>query len=151
MDSLRYNLPIYTLRLPFARLYIINETSLISSVDRQTKMISFAPIEADATVNLLGMSDKANSTIKHDPTSDTGHFITFHKSFRPALAPGPGLDSMCRKAVQGLTTSFDDIRQRGPAVVKLFKWVQHELVLATTDAEFGPGNPFRDPAFEKAW
>ena len=97
------------------------------------------------------MSEKANMTLKWDPTSDHGHFITFHKTIRPALFPGPGLEAMTRKAVQCLAVSLDDLRRMSSIKTTLFEWIRHEIVMATTEAEFGPGNPFRDPTFEQAW
>ncbi|KAI5917141.1 cytochrome P450 oxidoreductase [Camillea tinctor] len=147
----QYNLPIYTLRLPFSRIYVVNETSLVLAIERQAKVLAFAPIEAAATVNLLGMSEKANKTLKWDSTSDDGHFITFHKAFRPTLSPGSGLDAMIRKSVQCLAVSLDDLRRKSSIDTTLFEWIRHEIVMATTDAEFGPDNPFRDPTFENAW
>ncbi len=148
-----YKLPIYTLRLPFARLYIVNDRSLISTIERQSKIISFAAVEAEASTNLLGMSEATNATIKRDPTGENGHFTSFHHAVRPVLAPGPGLDTMSRRSVNSLATSFAYLRARqAPSTtVSLFAWVQHEITMATTDAEYGPANPFRDSEFEQAW
>ena len=147
----QYQLPIYTLRLPIARLYIVNDSLLIPVIERQTKVIAFSPIQAEATANLLGMSEATNETLKKDPTSDNGHFISFHHAVRPALAPGPGLDAMNRRSVDTLASSLDNLRQHRSSTVSLFAWVQHEIIMATTDAEYGPFNPFRDPEFEQMW
>lgn len=67
------------------------------------------------------------------------------------MAPGPGLDNMIQRAVDGLTSSLEVIRRESPATINLYNWVQHEVILATTDAEFGPGNPFQNSEFEEAW
>jgi hypothetical protein len=137
--------------VPIARLYIVNDSSLIPAIERQSKVIAFSPIEAEATANLLGMRAATNETLRRDPTGDNGHFITFHHAVRPALAPGPGLDAMNRRSVESLVASLDGRRKARSSVVSLFDWVQHEMIMATTDAEFGPGNPFREPEFERAW
>ncbi|CAH0033772.1 unnamed protein product [Clonostachys rhizophaga] len=86
-----------------------------------------------------------------NPTSDEGHFVTFHKAFGPAVGPGPSLDAMISRAACSIQTSLHDTRAQGVTRVRLFKWIQHEITIATTDAEFGPGNPFRCPEFESAW
>jgi hypothetical protein len=151
IGSHQYKLPIYTLRLPFTRLYLINETSLISAVEKHTKVFSFAAIEAKAMGNLLGMSEEAKATLREDPVAEDGHFMTFHKAFRPAVSPGLGLDSMIMASARTMAASLNRTIQGGQIQVDLFKWVEHEVLLATTDAEFGPGNPFRDPEFEAAW
>ena len=152
-SSHQHKLPIYTLRLPFARLYIVNDSALIPIIERQSKIIAFSPIQADATANLLGMSEATNATLKRDPTGENGHFTSFHHAVRPALAPGPGLDTMNRRSVDSLAASLAYLRARQTpsTTVSLFAWVQHEIIMATTDAEYGPANPFRDPEFEKAW
>uniref|UniRef100_A0A8H7K6D5 Cytochrome P450 n=1 Tax=Bionectria ochroleuca TaxID=29856 RepID=A0A8H7K6D5_BIOOC len=147
----QYKLPIYTLRLPFTRLYLINETSLISAVEKHTKVFSFAAIEAKAMGNLLGMSEEAKATLREDPVAEDGHFMAFHKAFRPAVSPGLGLDSMIMASARTMAASLNRTIRGGQIQVDLFQWVEHEVLLATTDAEFGPGNPFRDPEFEAAW
>ncbi|KAL2115490.1 hypothetical protein VTJ04DRAFT_9745 [Mycothermus thermophilus] len=147
----QYKLPIYTIRLPFLRLYVINDPALITRVERQPRIIAFAPLEANATGEVLGMSGEAKRILKKDPTGPDGHFITFHQQVRPVLSPGPALDEMNRRSVQSLASSLESLRMKGSTVVELFDWVRHEIVMATTDAEYGVHNPFRDPEFERMW
>ncbi|KAH8893928.1 cytochrome P450 oxidoreductase [Thozetella sp. PMI_491] len=148
----QYGLPIYTLRLLWMRLYVINGTSLVSMLQRHPKVISFAAIEAAAMTNLLGLSEETKCTLNKNPSGEDGHFVTFHSYFRPVMSPGPDLNSMCQRLVRTLGNSLDLSVQGGESgFVNLFQWIQHKVILATTDAEYGPGNPFRQPAFEKAW
>lgn len=144
-----HKLPIYTLRLPWIRCYIINDHSLIPSIDRHIRTIAFAPIEAKATAGVLGTSSITNEIMSRDPTSNTGHFITYHKAIRPPLAPGPGLDAMLSRAIRALQQSVCNLQLSGN--VSLFHWVRHEVILATSEGDYGPANPFRDPDFENAW
>lgn len=143
--------PIYTLRLPWTRCYFINDSSLIHAVDRQSRVLSFAPIEAKATAGTLGTTEATNKIMRHDPTGVNGHFATFHKAVRPSLAPGSGLDGMVQRAVRMMEESLGHMQQRAPQTVGFFSWVRHEVLLATTVGEYGPGNPFQNPAFEKGW
>ncbi|KAI0894406.1 cytochrome P450 oxidoreductase [Annulohypoxylon nitens] len=144
-------LAICTLRLPFVRCYIINDTALIPSVDRQIKIISFAPIEANATAGFLGTTEETNRIMRLNPTSDDGHFQSFHKAIRPALGPGPGLDNMLSETFKAMESSLNRQSKYNSAEFDLFQWVRHQIILATTTGEYGPRNPFLNPAVEQAW
>jgi hypothetical protein len=138
--------------LPWVRCYVINDSSLISAIDRQVRTISFAPIEAKATAGALGTTDETNEIMRRDPAGEHGHFSTFHKAVRPALSPGPGLDGMVARGVGVFEASLAKMRQqKSPQTLKFFQWVRHEVLMASTEGEYGPGNPFRDPVFENAW
>ncbi|KFA54602.1 hypothetical protein S40293_02210 [Stachybotrys chartarum IBT 40293] len=143
--------PIYTIRLPGVRCYAVNDSSLVLAVDRQIKVLSFAPIEASATAGTLGTTEVTNEIMRRDPTGSNGHFTTFHRAVRPHLSPGLGLDGMVQKSLGAMEMSLWDAQQSGVQNVGFFSWVRHAVLLATTDGEYGSGNPFRDPAFEKAW
>lgn len=76
---------------------------------------------------------------------------SFPRSAAPAASPGPGLDALNRAAIGSFATSFDRLAARGRTTVKLFDWVRHEIFAATTDATYGPHNPFRQAKNERAW
>lgn len=145
----KHDLPIYTLRVPGVRCYIVNDHSLIPFIDRQIRTISFAPIEAKGTAGALGTSSLTNEIMNRDPTSETGHFITYHRAVRPSLSPGPGLDAMLRRSVAALEQSMYNSRRSKS--LRLFHWIRHEIIVATAEGDYGPGNPFRDSNFEDAW
>ncbi|KAI1169479.1 cytochrome P450 oxidoreductase [Nemania sp. FL0916] len=144
-------LSICTLRLPFTRLYLIMDTALINSVDRQIKTISFSPIEANATAGFLGTTEITNKIMRHNPTADDGHFKTFHKAIRPTLAPGSGLDGMLQSTFRAMESYLGQQSHIGSVEFDLFRWVQHQIILATTSGEYGRKNPFLDPEVEQAW
>jgi hypothetical protein len=130
---------------------VVNDAPLISAVDRQIRTISFAPIEAKATAGTLGTTRETNDLMRHDPTGINGHFTTFHRAVRPALSPGSGLNEMVHKAVRSMDRTFTGLHQANGASVNFFTWVRHHVLQATTVGEYGPGNPFQDPDFEKDW
>ena len=147
----RLKLPIYTIRLPGVRCYVINDPALISAVERQPQMLSFAPIEANAAAATLGMKATTHEIMRRNPTASDGHFVTFHKAVRPALAPGSSLDNMVKNAVNVMESSLMIFQQKKKQNTHFFSWVRHEILSAVTEGEYGPGNPFRKPAFEQAW
>ncbi|KAL7621627.1 hypothetical protein AAE478_008953 [Parahypoxylon ruwenzoriense] len=138
------SLPIYTLRLPGTRLYIINSTSLIPVVQRQHRVLSFAPVEARATKTFMGASKPGIEIVSRNMGSDDGFVPGFLRAVHPALSAGPELDDLNKNSIQVITASLDELATRSPTTLKMYKWVTNELFFATTDAVFGPKNPLRD-------
>lgn len=147
----KYNLPMYTLRLPGSRLYVVNSPSLLTSIQAQVRTLSFTAIEANIAANLLGCKKATIDIIRRDMTKDEGYLMSFPKYVHSALSPGPGLDAMNRRAIQVIAKSLDEWSQKGSTKIQLWKWARHELLLASTEGVYGPKNPFRDPAMEEAW
>ncbi|KAI0843827.1 cytochrome P450 [Daldinia vernicosa] len=146
-------LPIYTLRLPRIRAYIINATELIPVLQRQWRTISFTPIMASAGQTALGMSQAGTDILQKDITSDSNSVVGLMPIMARVMAPGPSLNSMVRTAVKVMTNSIDKLEQGNEAYtkIKLYEWTRHEILMATTEAVFGPKNPYRDPTIESAW
>ncbi|KAI0188147.1 cytochrome P450 [Xylaria flabelliformis] len=145
-----YGYPIYTLRLPGSRIYVINSTSLIPVAQRQFKTLAFGPIEVRAAENVMGASKATVSIMAADVVDDKGYLMTFNHAIHPALSPGPELDAMNRVSVDTIANSLSTFAAQ-PTRVQLFKWVRHEIFMATTDGVYGPQNPLRDPKVEAAW
>ncbi|KFA55663.1 hypothetical protein S40293_05289 [Stachybotrys chartarum IBT 40293] len=142
----KYNLPIYTLRMPGSRLYVVNATSRITSVQSQFRKLSSAAIEANIAAHLIGVNEATNKIISADVTSDSSYLMSFLKYVHSALSPGSGLDAMNRRSIEVISDSLEQAAQRGSKTLKLFEWVRHELLLASTEGVYGPKNPFPDPA-----
>ncbi|KAI1384279.1 cytochrome P450 [Hypoxylon trugodes] len=147
----KYNLPIYTLRMPGSRIYVINSTSLITSVQSQFRALSFPAIEANIAASVIGVNKATNDIIGHDVNIDGSYLMSFPKYVHSSLSAGAALDAMNRRSIQVISKSLDRWAKEGTKVIKLYEWVRHELLLATTEGVYGPKNPFRDPTMEKAW
>ncbi|KAF2142289.1 uncharacterized protein K452DRAFT_248906 [Aplosporella prunicola CBS 121167] len=143
----KYNLPIYTLRLPGSRIYVVNSTSLIPVVQRQARILDFAPIEARAAINVMGATPEGRKILKMDRNGvgEHSYAIEFDKAIHPAVTPGTNLDAMNRRSVQKVSEFLDTLASQTPTTMMLYKWVQKEIAWATTEAVFGPKNPFQDP------
>ncbi|KAI1759917.1 cytochrome P450 [Hypoxylon sp. FL1150] len=147
----RYNLPLYSLRMPGSRIYVVNSTSLIPVVQRQFRTLSFTALESKLARDVMGVSKNTHEIISRDNTRDEGYLMTFPKYIHPAVSAGLGLDAMNRRLVEVLAESLDVWVKRGPTTVNMFQWIRHELVIATTEGVYGPKNPFRNSAMEEAW
>jgi hypothetical protein len=148
----RHGLSIYTLRILNQRIYVVNSLPLIAQLQRQSKAIAFAPIEAQAAATVMGVGTAGNAIIGSDKMLEPGSYLsTFVPSNNPALSPGPGLDALNGEAIRCFSNSLASLSSNGPRTVKLFSWVRKQLFQATTESTYGPGNPFRDPILEQAW
>ena len=146
----KYGLPIYTLRLPGQRIYVVNSVALIPPLQRQIKTIAFAPIEAQAAATVMGVGPAGNAIIGAENMREHGSYLaTFVPSTLPALGRGPGLDAINRAAIEYISDSLAKIKNS--QTVELFSWVRGQMFAATTEAIYGPKNPFRDPTLEQAW
>ncbi|KAK3322888.1 cytochrome P450 [Apodospora peruviana] len=150
------DLPMYTLRLPGSRIYVVNSLSMIPVVQRQIKTIAFTPIEAQAADKVMGMSKAANDILSTDMDAEGSYLSTFVKFIHPAVSPGPGLDALNRAAVEVISRSLDTSAQQanvsgGSITVELFDFLRHEIFQATTEAIYGPENPMRCSKMERMW
>ncbi|KAF7950961.1 uncharacterized protein EAE97_002513 [Botrytis byssoidea] len=142
----KHDLPIYTLRIPGARLYVVNSMSLIPVVQRQYKDLAFPPLEAMGAMSVCGSSKIANDILNANTNGeegDWGYSMTFYKTIHKPLSPGPELDAMNRIMAQNITASLDGIK--GKLVVSLFDFIKREIAIAMTDSVYGPQNSFKDP------
>ncbi|KAH7308378.1 cytochrome P450 [Stachybotrys elegans] len=147
----KYNLPIYTLRIPGARIYVVNSASLISQVQKH-KTISLGPVAATAAANVMNVSEAGNAIIGSDRMFEGDSYVaTFVPSMAPAMSPGPELDVMTAESIRIAAESIEKISRKGPVNVELFEWVRHQVCEAETAALYGEENPLRDPALEAAW
>ncbi|KAF2868440.1 cytochrome P450 [Massariosphaeria phaeospora] len=150
----KYNLPIYTLRIPGSKLYVVNSPALISAIQRQYRTLAFMPIVAKASINVSRFSKTASEIIILNSNGDDGYWgyiMTFHDAVAPSLVPGADLDGMNRAMLKLVAVSLNRLREQAATNVKLFGWVRHQMTLATTSAAYGPSNPYKDPTVEAAF
>ncbi|KAI1323903.1 cytochrome P450 [Xylariaceae sp. FL0255] len=148
----KYGLPIYTLRLPGQRMYIVNSLPLIQLLQREIKTVAFAPIEAQAAATVMGVGPAGNAIIGSEKMFESDSYLsTFIPSTHPALSPGLGLDALNGTAIKYIADSLKHFHSQGPEVIELFSWIWDRIFMATTEAIYGPRNPFKDLALQKAW
>ncbi|KAI1173339.1 cytochrome P450 [Nemania sp. FL0916] len=147
-----YSQPIFTLRLPFTRLYIVTATSLIPSVQRQSRVLSFNPIQIKAVTNFASPSKEALDLINLNIDNEKGFIHGFLKAVYPTLT-GTMLDMLNQRTVDVILAEFDKFAAKGcsPTIVDLYKWMDQQITYVTTDSIYGPHNPLRDPENFKAW
>ena len=64
--------PIFTVQLPGQKLYVIKSMDLIQSAQKQPKVLSFTPIEAEFAIKMCGTSKAANEIIMRNLNGEEG-------------------------------------------------------------------------------
>ncbi|KAJ4285933.1 hypothetical protein N0V88_008208 [Collariella sp. IMI 366227] len=143
--------PIYTLRLPFQRMYVVNETSLIPPLQKHWRTVSFAAIAADAGTT-VGMSKSAVEVMHRDLNFEHGFSTSWPKYIMSVMAPGKDLDAINRRSIEVFNAEMERLRREGyPIRIGLWEWTRKMILSATTEAVWGPENPYRKPDVASAW
>lgn len=71
-------------------------------------------------------------------------------SMHPALL-GPGLDRMNSTMINNLQISVDKLESQHNFSFDLYTWCRHTISVASTDAVYGPLNPFKSGEIEPAF
>ena len=75
-----------------------------------------------------------------------------HKGMHSEMAPGSNLDHMNRSMLSIMATYFDELAKQTPTEVDLFGWIRPRFTVASTEAIYGSGNPFKvEPGLESAF
>ena len=131
-------------------MYIVNATDLIPLLQKQWRTVSFAAIAADAGT-AVGISKEGVKLMHQDLDSEHGFSVSWPKYIMPAMSPGKDLDAINRRSIEVLADEMKALRAKGTSRLGLSQWSRQTMVTATTEAVWGPQNPYRDPAVAEAW
>ena len=146
----KHPLPAFTLDLLYTKFYVINSASLVSAVQCNHKTISFDPFFTTAANRLAGIHGKGLKLIQE--TENGGgevHSKVVH-SMHPTLL-GPGLDAMNKTMIHNLQISIDKLESQHEVSLDLHNWCKHAIAVASTDAVYGPLNPYKSDQIEDAF
>lgn len=102
------HLPIYTLRIPGARLYAINSLDLIPAVQRQWRTLIFAPIQVKAAKAGMGASKEAIAVLERDMVTEQGFVNGMVKVTHPTMSNGSaGLGKLNARAFEVFVAALD--------------------------------------------
>lgn len=76
-----------------------------------------------------------------------------HSRFHTMLSPGPQLDKMIRETAENVSGLLDAVlaEDDGSVSIGLLECMRHLVTVASTDAIYGPSNPFTNPLVEQAF
>jgi hypothetical protein len=141
--------PIYTLLVPGNRIYIVNSPSLVASVDRNSKAISFDPYVVQFAKRIAAPSPEGLAAIAANLDEDA-------RCVSSALAPGEHLDRTTDAVLESvcnlLLWDHGIAEEVKGGTFDLFLWIRRLVTKASTDGIYGVReNPFMDPKVENGF
>jgi hypothetical protein len=129
--------------------YVVSSRSLVMAVQRNSKALTFE-FFLNAAANAAGIDAQGREQL--DTVADASGNSVHTKSVQaiPNALLGEGLNEMNSRMIGYMKVSIDELHeQRGPLALR--SWVQHAITIASTDAMYGPRNPYKDPEVEKSF
>ncbi|KAK4172060.1 putative cytochrome P450 E-class, group IV [Triangularia setosa] len=153
------HLPIFTLPVPFSRIYIVTSPSLALSVQRlPPNSLSFTPLVPDITKRVLGLGPQTVEIVRQniDPTpgEPSGFLADMHDLVGKSLAPGEEMKKLIRSAAHEFRQVVGGYVPPNPDNVEidLLVWIRHFVAVATAKVFYGGDNPLAaDPQLEEAF
>ena len=155
------NAPILTVNMPGQKLYIINSLPLVQLAQKQHRVLSHLPIHGKITAISCGTLPSTTDTIMeniHNDNGEGGVFPDVIPMMRTVLGAGEALNEMNRAMMESLIVDLDGISERlkekkgkEPVIIGLKSWMRGCVTGATTDAVYGPENPFKQNGIREAF
>ncbi|KAI1467618.1 cytochrome P450 [Daldinia caldariorum] len=137
-------LPIYTLNIPGVPVYIANSLEVLQRVDRHIDTLPLAPMKAQTCKKVCSVSQAGLGKIYgNNLLAQDGYLYSHQRASAQAGAPGASLNALSRSASKVFAAAFDRVEARGRTAVDLYEFVHDAIFNGTTDAMYGPHNPFR--------
>ncbi|KAE8378146.1 cytochrome P450 [Aspergillus bertholletiae] len=148
--SRKNRLPAFTMDMLYAKVYIIASPELVSAVRRSRNTMSFGPLFSNVAENGGGINGRGMQLLRDKESGGQGVGQQTADSMHPALL-GSGLDQMNGKMIVTLKTVMDELASEPDTVVDLYQWCCHAVTVASTDAVYGPLNPYRSESNRRAF
>lgn len=140
--------PIFSLDMIFSKMYVITSPALLQAVQRHAKALTFDPLLngfASRIAGIRGETLKLMDEPRYDGLSLNQ--VVIH-AMQPTLIGEP-LDRMNERMARLLRPLIDELANR--ETVDLYEWCFYTLMAASTDASYGPLNPYKDSKVQKAF
>ncbi|KAK5005405.1 hypothetical protein LTR28_007757 [Elasticomyces elasticus] len=126
------------------RTYVVSSPELALAVQRNHKSLAFNPIMIEAIRRMVAFDDDAMAKIKRNLNNEEGKWglmYDTHDMMYATLAPGPELDELNLAVLDQFVDTINKFDASGREI-KLWAWLRHHFSLASTNALYGPQNPF---------
>lgn len=136
--------------MPGGRIYIVNSPDLISTIQKQPRVLSFWFIEASFTKNLGGISNEANTILLENARGDKGQkslVVDGMRATHKAMS-GEHLERMTLAAIGRARNEINKSADKAKEI-ELWDWAQHVFSLAVSSSVYGPDNPYENERLER--
>ncbi|KAL3456037.1 cytochrome P450 [Aspergillus heterothallicus] len=143
--------PIFALDLLLIKVYLVKSPSLLQAIQR-TRALSFDPFVTFTTEKLAGIRGAALDALREKQAGGGGGNQALLHAMHPTLTGKP-LDRMNERMVKLLAPLVEELARSGDGgedsqEVDLYGWCQHAVTAASTEASYGPLNPYRERSVE---
>ena len=146
--SARFSLPLYTLRVPRSKIYIVSSPDIVAAVDRNSRNASFAPYVVEFAKRILAPSKEGLDALAANLNEENGAWGCRSETLKvmhATLTPGDDLDRTTQAFCDSLS-SFLESNGSEKGAPGLFSWVRKLTTRASTDAIYGTTrNPSKIP------
>lgn len=138
-----------------SKVYVVNQPELAQAIYRNKKTLSFNSLVAEIISRLSAVSKETTKIMQDNVTGergDLGYGLETDKGMHAALAPGSGLDKINQSIIPDVAAAIDGlVTGTGTARINLYQWVRYAISMATSNAVYGPHNPFKKPGIYEAF
>ncbi|KAL8656292.1 MAG: hypothetical protein Q9226_002711 [Calogaya cf. arnoldii] len=157
--STKHPLPAFTLQMLGKRVYVVNSPDLIAAVQKNAKALSFAPFVSFVSSRVFDAGDEANAIIHDNIDGEKGNWGLLYdisRGMHNALAPSTSsLDWMTKTMLTKMEhyiMLIEPVAAKDHVEINLYQWVRKAMTVASTEAVYGPKNPFNHkPELEDAF
>ncbi|EXJ89429.1 hypothetical protein A1O3_02496 [Capronia epimyces CBS 606.96] len=135
------DLPIYTINMPNGKTYVAGSTQIVTVIQRNAKTLSFDPILTIVAERLGGITGRHLHILREIESGGDGAHRKLVHAMSPSLT-GRGLDMMNTPMLKDLEGFLNELEGQHVAF-DLWKWTRHVISISSTDAVYGPENPYR--------
>ncbi|KAJ9131314.1 Cytochrome P450 [Coniochaeta hoffmannii] len=143
------HLPVFTLPVPFSRMYIVTSPPLAAAVQRASKTLSFTPLVPDITRRVLGLDEGTARVVRDGVEEEVGFLGDMREMVYGYLGPGARLEELSLAAGRELgaqvagyvRADLGALAGAGREVPDLLVWIRHFVAQGTGRLLYGEENP----------
>ncbi|KAL4864695.1 hypothetical protein BDV12DRAFT_200858 [Aspergillus spectabilis] len=139
--------PIFCVDMLFTKVYLVTSPTLLQAIQRK-KSLTFDPFLTFTADRIAGIHGPALELLREKQTGGQGGNQAIVHAMHPTLT-GSSLDHMNERMSRLLTPLVDELSQC--ETIDLYAWCTHAITKASTDASYGPLNPYKDREVEDAF
>ncbi|CEJ57042.1 hypothetical protein PMG11_05750 [Penicillium brasilianum] len=141
--------PIISLDMLFTKFYVITSPDLMQAVQRNAKTLSFEPLLLFGARNISGISNpKALDILRETDAGGQGLGTKIMHAMTPTLVGRP-LDQMNIQMIRLIQPFIENMGET--PTFDLYEWCKDATMAASTEATYGPMNPYKDKDIQDAW
>ncbi|OOO09411.1 cytochrome P450 [Aspergillus oryzae] len=149
-ESGKHSLPIFTMSILKQRVYIIASPDLLPSVRQNRSTMSFNPLFTAMAQRAGGIQKPGLQLLREEELGGQGLAKKTVEVMRPALL-GNKLDHLNEQMIHALKHIVHQVASSPTLPFDLYEWCSDALTVASTDAIYGPLNPYKSEAIRKAF